>query len=242
MSFVLRAGVPLAIVAAFAATAPTHARPPAAVAPAPSGAVAPEACADGVGGRWVFERAAGNEANDLRLTHVGIDDVPEPALTVRRVHAARGLSAQLRCDGRGGAWLAWTEIDYATMTTEVRVAHVGPDGELLARGDDALASFFDLFDAVSLLADGRGGVYVAWRATDENHERRVRLCRLTADGRAAAGWPAGGLALAQPRGNVRPHLVTDGEGGAIVVSDADPNEAGGTAFALRVSPGAALLH
>jgi hypothetical protein len=161
---------------------------------------------------------------------------------VRRAGAERALSAQLRCDGRGGAWIAWTEIDYQTVTTEVRAAHVGAGGETFSRGDAALASFFDLFDAVSLLPDGSGGAYVAWREADAMHDRRVRVSRLAADGRAAPGWPATGLTIEPPLGNVRPRLVTDGEGGAIVVADPDPNQSGSAAFALRVSPSAAFLR
>lgn len=244
MPSVLRAGVPLVLLVALAVTLPS----PAPSAPADARDLARErarelaSCADGRGGRWIAEKALERDEAELCLVHVGLDGARGGAVPVRRTDAGRALAAELRCDGQGGAWLAWTELDYVALSTEVRAAHVAAGGGLLVRGDAVLASFFDLFDAVSLLADGRGGAYVAWREADANHDRRVRVCRLAADGGAASGWPANGLTLDEPRGNVRPRLVTDGEGGAIVVADADPNRVGGSAFALRVSPDAALLR
>lgn len=233
MVSVLRARVAPALCAALLAASTVFA------APAPAGL---STCADGLGGTWIAERAPVADDVELRLVHVALDGTRAPAVTVRRTWAGRGLTAELRCDARGGAWIAWTEVDYQAARTEVRAAHVAKDGALAARGDEALASFEDLFEAVALLSDGRGGAYVAWREADARHDRHVRVARLAADGRAARGWPEHGLSLVEPAGNVRPRLVGDGEGGAIVVADADPNRAGAGPFALRVSPDAALLR
>lgn len=223
----------LALASAVVLAAPSAAQPP---------ATEIATCPDGTGGRWSASRVQRGDAVVLALVHTGIDGARGAALDVRRADAARGVTAQLRGDGRGGAWLAWTELDYFAMTTEVRAAHVGAGGVVLSSGEAALASFADLFDAVSLLPDGQGGAYVAWREADARHERALRLARLTAQGRPASGWPASGLTVAERQGNVRPRLVTDGEGGAIVVADSDPNRAGGEPFAQRVSPAAALLR
>jgi hypothetical protein len=238
MSAVQRAGAPLALALMLVAPAAS----PALASPAPAPFAAPVTCPDGHGGRWLAERSAGETSTELSLVHESASGERTATVAVRHAGAGLGLDARLEGDGRGGAWVAWTEIDYLNTTTEVRAAHADARGTLLARGDTALASFFDLFDAVALLPDGRGGAYIAWREADANHDRHVRLARLSAGGAPAAGWPARGLTLAQPQGNVRPHLVADGEGGAIVVADPDPNRAGGAAFALRVSPTSALLR
>jgi len=200
-------------------------------------------CPDGGHGRWVVAVTQTLGAAEVRLLEPGAPGWPAQGRALHASDPALALTARLCTDGRGGVWVAWTEIDYVGTTTEVMAVHVTAGGRQLSGGRPVtLATFMDLFDAVALLPDGSGGVYVAWREGDANHEREVKLERLAADGATAPGWPAGGLALDEARGALRPRLVTDGEGGAIVVADADPNRPEGAPFAVRVSPAAVAMR
>lgn len=238
MSRVLRAGALLASLTlggleARAATPAPGANP--ALPPSSS-------CPDGARGRWIARVVPSLDACEVRVAHQRADRRDGSELVVRRADVGRGVTVTVEPDGRGGAWVAWTEIDYMNTSTDVRAAHVDAHGKLVSGGDAALASFLDLFDGVALLPDADGGAYVAWREADASHERHMRLNRLGPDGRVVAGWPEKGIALAASSGTVKPHLVADGQGGAILVADSDPNRTGGEPFAMRVSGDATLMR
>ncbi len=125
-------------------------------------------------------------------------------------------------DGVGGALVIWQ--DRREGAARLYCRHVAADGTLAAdstgRGAP-LASGTGLQLNPVACADGTGGAVVVWeQRTAET--AGIRALRVTAEGGAAAGWPAGGVAVTAAAGRQRwPALIPDGSGGVIVTwSDA----------------------
>jgi hypothetical protein len=101
-------------------------------------------------------------------------------------------------DGSGGAYVCWVDADFRLRLTrlhpDLSVAAAWPtEGLVLApelRGSHHIQP--------ALADDGKGGVYVSWVEQDEGLELSLRLQRLRADGRPAAGWPSAGVLLSGP--------------------------------------------
>lgn len=69
-------------------------------------------------------------------------------------------------------------------------------------------------DEPRICADGRGGVFIAWRA---NYPADVMLQRITAEGAVATGWPVNGVPVCvHPESQQLESVVTDGLDGAFV--------------------------
>lgn len=69
-------------------------------------------------------------------------------------------------------------------------------------------------DGPRICADGRGGVFIAWRA---NYPADVMLQRITAEGAVATGWPLNGVPVCvHPESQQLESVVPDGLDGAFV--------------------------
>jgi hypothetical protein len=123
-------------------------------------------------------------------------------------------------DGAGGAVVAWHDLRnghdwdiYAQRITALgEVAPGWPAGGLAvstSSGDQV---------GPAAVPDGTGGCIVAWfdlRSPDHGYD--VYAQRILGNGRIAAGWTDGGIALCTAMGNqVDPSPIIDGKGGAIV--------------------------
>src|SRR5688500_307944 len=88
----------------------------------------------------------------------------------------------------------------------------GPLGILVSADSSAV-------DAHRILADGQGGFFAVWRdeRTGTVLNTDVYAQRMRSTGEIAAGWPAGGLAVASlPEFQHEANLTSDGEGGILL--------------------------
>jgi hypothetical protein len=145
------------------------------------------------------------------------------------LHAApTGIAGvQVVADGMDGALALWS--DPRTGWPALFAQRVSSAGEIatgwpasgMQLGEHAGAQF----DA-TIVAAGDGGAFVAWQEYAHCHPAcdeirpRVRVLRLTPDGRAADGWPVSGLEIApDPTPELvqgGPALLLDGAGGVFV--------------------------
>jgi hypothetical protein len=146
-------------------------------------------------------------------------------------------SPQIASDGGGGAVVAWLEL--VGSTPRVQVAHLTPGGVLdptfsvtnFANSDAAGAQ-----SELHLIADGVGGVVLAWRGEPDSSCAKLRAMRLTSSGTPASGWPAEGVSLTTGTGPGLhlQALVPDSAGGAIAVWR-DEAALGAPLYAQRVT-------
>src|SRR5262249_18665992 len=144
-------------------------------------------------------------------------------------------------DGQGGCLLAWQIADTAGGAQHPVVQHLLADGTaapgwesygLTLSNAATEAGAFRIgyghpFTYSTLVSDGSGGIIVAWSAI-ANGVGQVYAQRVLGSGAAAAGWPAGGLAVAPALTDQRlPNIAGDGTGGAFFAwqaSDAGARE------------------
>ena len=146
---------------------------------------------------------------------------------------------RLVADGKGGAIIAWqdyrkgSDCNYDAFEKQtdfdVRVCrekHLN-DWNIYAQSIDSAgrtkwaangvgicAAQVDQFRP-QLIADGYGGVIIAWRAPDRENDHNIYAQRLNPDGKAI--WPAMGTAISTAGGSqYDPLPVSDGRGGAII--------------------------
>jgi flagellar hook capping protein FlgD len=123
----------------------------------------------------------------------------------------------------GGAVVAWNQQQGADVPLDVYVQRVFSNGVLDSRWppQGRWLGYGVLFGP-SLAPDDEGGAYVAWTtfvARGSERRPRIRLQRVVRDGVFAPGWPDSGLELAGDGDCYARALVTDGQGGVIVVSE-----------------------
>ncbi len=185
----------------------------------------PVCVADGEGGVFVATEAV-RSTNDILAQHVDAGGALrwDPAGVV--VCGATGTQSQPRiaADGAGGAVIAWT--DYRTDGFgDAYAQRIGPLGTPAWTADgvavSALSSIGSPVDAI--VGDGVGGATIVW--TDDRgrsvqpSNRDIYAQRVTAIGTAA--WTANGVPLSSiDRGEYRPAVVSDGDGGVFVTWDA----------------------
>ena len=84
------------------------------------------------------------------------------------------------------------------------------------------------------VADGSGGIVIAWQDNRSATNFDVYAQRLLSTGAVATGWPAGGLQLvADPGNQTAPRIATDGAAGAIVAWADDRNGVDSDIYAMR---------
>ena len=191
----------------------------------------PVAAVDGAGGvfiSWLDERIVDINFGDVYGQHVlrsgaldplwpatgaGIANEPDP-LDEFREGVAPGLA--------GSAYWTWTQR--ISAGSDLMLKRTRADGSLdpswPSGGVDLLASTMDPSES-TMIADGSGGVFVAWREETPGAPnvslRSMRCQRILADGSIASGWPVGGVAIRTVVGGPgTPELVLDGEGGVFL--------------------------
>lgn len=174
----------------------------------------------GVLGVWSDNRCNAGTGFDIyveRFTPAGARGAGWPANGRLVCNAsADQLHAAIASDGAGGAFVAWTDLGVSPR--KLSAHHVLGSGALdpaWPASGLTISSTLSDSSAASLLADGAGGVFVAWQDV-RTGTGDVWLHRLQTDGTPAAGWSAGGFALVSATGNqYAPRLVSDAAGGAI---------------------------
>jgi len=121
----------------------------------------------------------------------------------------------LAVSGPDRAVVAWTRA-VAMLRSEVRVQSWTADGDIAPGWPDdgvLLAAPDGWIHDIAVVEDGAGGAFVAWRNRYYSASG-IRLHHVTAAGVPAAGWPGGGMLLAESRS--APALAPDGAGGVVV--------------------------
>lgn len=186
----------------------------------------PRVASDGLGGAfivWWDDREGAGPAS-LYATRVTDDGTiasgwPANGLAVasRRLDSSRYAIVP---DGAGGAYVAWedsTRLPGIEIVVQRLTATGAPAPGWPADGLGVAPLSTDQFEP-DLVADGAGGVYVAWTdATANAAQSNIRLQRVGAGGALAPGWPAAGLSIVSAvNAQTSPRLVSDVAGGAIL--------------------------
>jgi len=147
-------------------------------------------------------------------------------------------------DGQGGCLTVWQSADTSGAQHPV-VQHLlangtpapgwGPNGLTLSTAATQPGAFriayASRFTYSSVMPDGSGGAVVAWSAI-ANGVGQVHVQRVSGSGTVAAGWPAGGLAVAPAPVDQRlPSIAADGSGGAFIAWQV--SDAGATAIRVQ---------
>jgi len=182
---------------------------------------------------------------DLYAGHMTAAGVPDAAWTVNGVLLAlvpgfNQALPQAVVDGAGGAIVTWT--DNRNGTLDLYAMRVKADGTLAAGwtpDGSEIVKFAGDQSLPAVVADGAGGVIVAWQDGRDNStfptNTDVYALRLLANGARAGGWPANGLDLSNEiHRQDDPAICADGTGGALVTWT--DGRATGDIYAQHVRP------
>jgi len=205
---------------------------------------APVLAVDGSGGAIVSWAQWNGGTRDIVAKHLLASGVIDPAWP----SAGRFLNSDfydqaapaIVADGAGGAVISWD--DYRGPDRDIYAQHVLSSGAIDSTwtvGGTSLC--LEAGDQVNprMTADGAGGAVVTW----EDHRADagdIHAQHVLATGAVDAAWPTGGRALCTAALlQVRPAIVSDGAGGAVVAwedrrSNAGPSGEDGDIYAQRV--------
>jgi hypothetical protein len=135
--------------------------------------------------------------------------VPTPCPDLSQILAYCRTGGAAAPDGRGGAFVAWSD------DREVTVQRFGPTGEVMP-GWPALGLpvGWGVGAQFSLAADGSGGAIVTWIG----RHGEVRLQRVGSACGIAPGWPAEGLVLCDLEGEGRFPRVARVDAASVMVA------------------------
>jgi len=177
---------------------------------------------DGAGGAlaaWALNFCDG--ATRIRVQRILPDHSLAPgwALDGVSVHdgTARKSLPAVAADAAGGAYVAW--VDTTGTAADLVLAHVLSSGVVdpaWPAGGVPVAASLKRGVRPMLVADGTGGVLIAWCVTAAGGTDLMVQHHLASSARAA-GWPAGGLGLCRAAGDAAsPVATSDGAGGLLV--------------------------
>ena len=177
----------------------------------------PQMVADGAGGALVvWEDARTGTSVDVyaqRINAAGdlLWDVKGVAVAVSPNDQTH---PRLIADGAGGAVVIWQ--DFRTGAPHIYAQRLSGEGKALwAAGGVAVATSANGQSAARVVADGMGGVVVAWQDFRNGKHNDVYAQRVDGDGKAI--WAENGVVLsAAVSDQVNPALRGDGAGGAVV--------------------------
>lgn len=208
-----------------------------------SGAVA----SDGGGGAFIAWEDARNGDVVPWLQHLDAGGTPSAgwppggvALSARS--GAAGGTRVVTVAG-GGVYVAWHEGS-TTHSADVFVQHFDAGGAIAPGWPAGGRSVADVAGGVrtapSMVADGAGGVVVAWQEWD-GVELDVRAQRLTAAGGIAPGWPGGGrvvCAVAGAQGRTAMSVI---QSGFLIAWQDDRAGPASDVYALALTPSGGLV-
>lgn len=176
----------------------------------------PQVVSDGAGGAVVAW------APSARVQHVSAAGTPTWTAGGRAL-AIGATPPRLAPDAAGGAYVGFLKSKSDLSGSEVRLLRIesaagGPAPGWPASGTVVSPAGDDAAE-LAMLADGAGGVLLAWSGADAAATSGfdLRVARVGAGGAAAPGWPATGVtACAAPGEQTMPALAAHGDGGAVV--------------------------
>jgi hypothetical protein len=229
-----------------AAPAPAHA----AWSPAPSGTVVsaafsdqhlPQVLADGAGGAFVVWADLRTGDFDIRAQRIGPAGQPlwDPQGVVVCTAPGQQDRPRIVADAAGGCIVVWE--DTRTGGVDLYAQRVNAAGVLQwAAPGVVVCAAADEQSEASVVADGAGGVVVAWTDLRSGVSTDIYAQRLSATG--LPQWTANGVALCVAAGDqYDPSACADGSGGAVVAWNDLRAPAHLDVFAQRLSGGGSAL-
>lgn len=119
-------------------------------------------------------------------------------------------------DGQGGAFVVFVDTEPMEVP---KVQRIDADGFIAAGWDTCGVRCTSLSGIITFwypvaVADGAGGLYVAWWMEESpSGRRRCRVQRVTPLGTIASGWPTDGRRISSAGNETDPRLAPDGNGG-----------------------------
>ncbi len=203
----------------------------------------PVTCGDGTRGIYVAWRDTRSGIAQIYAQHYNSDGVAQ--WTADGIAVGPGAGAQdqpgVIADGTSGVIFVWR--DYRDATANIyaqRLAGSGipatgwPASGLLV-GDNGYDDEYPV-----LVTDMSGGAIFAWQQRTLDTDTDLYAARVLANGTVAPGWLLGGKIInASAYLQSRPHVVSDGDHGAIVSWD-DSRTGGADIYATRITSGGSL--
>ena len=121
-------------------------------------------------------------------------------------------------DTKGGAIIAWHDERYGPLSHYIYAQRIDRDGNLLWGEEGAPICLFDYYKwSLDCIADGDGGGIVTWHGYGYGGGGGYEVFAQRFDSTGAILWLNSGVPVCQAAGNqIRPHLISDDAGGAIV--------------------------
>ena len=128
------------------------------------------------------------------------------------------INPSIVADGAGGALIAW--MDSRSGNGDIYVQHVTAAGTVApgwpSSGLAVCTAANDQYPPVAV-ADGAGGVLVAWSDTRPGSQRDIYIQRVTGAGTIAPGWPVNGRQVStDTHDETQPVICSDGARGALL--------------------------
>lgn len=186
---------------------------------------APQVLADGAGGLLAIWEDYRLGQPQLWMQHLESDASRAsgwPDAGQRLAPTSYGeISAAVAADGKGGAFLAWSDSRGGNSTSiDIYAMHVDGSGDPVLgwpAAGLAVCAAPEAQGAPVLAPDGAGGILVAWSDPRSGGAPVLFAQRLDGDGAIAPGWfPDGVVVSTATGGEFAPALVDDGAGGAFV--------------------------
>jgi hypothetical protein len=146
-------------------------------------------------------------------------------------------------DGAGGAFIVWEDNRPGSNGTDLYLQRVTASGALApgwtANGIPLCVAANEQRSA-AIVADGAGGVFVAWEDLRAAGVSDIYLQRISSSGALVAGWPVDGLPVCAAAGD-QTAPVLEQESGSVIVAWRDERAATADIYAQQVS-GAGLIQ
>jgi hypothetical protein len=198
----------------------------------------PEIIPDGAGGAiiaWQDRRGGTYDIYAQRVNATGVVQWAAYGVAICTAAGSQG-DPQLTSDGTGGAIITWVDArdSYFVQAYVQRVNASGavqwtPNGVAICTVTYSLAY-------PQIVSDGAGGAIITWEDHRSYHDGDIRAQCVDALG--GARWVANGVAVCDTTGeSYRPHLTSDGAGGAIITWYDYRGGSGSNIYAQRAPAG-----
>ena len=200
----------------------------------------PFAVSDGASGAivtWAGSRGSDFDVFAARVTHGGglpwkgdvqVCAAPGDQFDMRMVPAGRGAEngrqasgSPMSALGAGGVVIGWLDsCPDGVRVSAQRLSHAGrpawaPNGRIV--GDATIVQpYWAPRSLLTMAEDGSGGAFLVWPNADPESE--LLAIRIHADGRAAPGWPEGGVAIHAGSGDLATADMANVGGGHAIVA------------------------
>jgi hypothetical protein len=209
------------------------------VCTAPDGQDHPVLAPDGTGGAFYTWRDARGGEFDIYCQR--LDAQGNPLWTTDGIVICDRPDAQtmpqIMADGAGGAFIVWHH--YHDNERDLHAQRVGADGTVLwAENGIVICDAPGHQEGQVLVPDGEGGLIIAWH-DERSGEADIYAQRMDPDGNSL--WAGNGICVVDAEHwQTSPQMISDGQGGAIVVW-LDGREITTDVYAQRINGSGATL-